>query len=869
MIKNDLLVLIDGNSLLNRAYYALPPLITKAGEYTHAVYGFCTMLAKVLTELNPAKLIVAFDMAAPTFRKQLYTDYKAQRKKMPDELACQLPILKGLLADMGVKVVEREGVEADDVLGTLTKIMGMKNVIVTGDRDAFQLINDCATVWLTKRGITDVAVYDEAALLRDYGITPRQVVDMKSLMGDASDNIPGVEGVGEKTAVALIQKYGSLDGVYANLAEFTGKLKERLETGREKAYLSYELATIKTDVDLSDCRLSDCNAPFPFRVELKERFARLEFNSLVRRDALYEGYEGGEGEAGGGAGTSGSPAPLEKKAAPVTVTEIAKQEALAEIAASSGGLGAEVAVWFGAEAVGLSFAPDAEYRIKLSRDLLSMGMDLSEAVYLLRPVFENPALVKTVFCVKDTLHMLAGYGATLVNGFDLQLAQYVIDYSVPHDSAEALLDRYGESAGAAQLLRIAADLKSSLSVGSLNELYGMELKLSEVLFDMETRGFQIDMSAISDLSSKYLSEINRLVETIYELSGERFNLNSPKQLAHILFEKLKLTPPTKNKSGWSTSADILAALTGEHPVVEQILRYRTVFKLYSTYIEGLRRVADSEGVVRTSFKQAVTSTGRLSSAEPNLQNIPVRTDEGRELRRLFRARPGNILIAADYSQIELRLLAHFSGEPRLIEAYMNGADIHRETAAKIFHVALELVTPEMRRAAKAVNFGVIYGISGFGLSQDLSIGRKQAQNFINAYFETYPKVKEYMDANVAFAKKNGYISTFTGRTRRIFELRSPKASVRNFGERAAMNMPLQGSAADLIKLAMIRVDGAYKSAGLKARLILQIHDELIVESPESERDAAAEILKREMESAAVFKVPLIADVGIGYTWYDC
>lgn len=856
MSKNDLLVLIDGNSLLNRAYYALPPLVTKTGAHTGAVYGFCTMLVKALTELKPSHLIVTFDLAAPTFRKQLYPDYKAQRKKMPDELASQLPVLKKLLGDMKFKIAERESFEADDVIGTLAKSMGMKSVIVTGDRDAFQLIDDRISVWLTRRGVTDIAVYGEAALFAEYGLKPSQIVDLKSLMGDASDNIPGVSGVGEKTALSLIQKYGSLDGVYAHVGEIGGKLRERLDAERGEAYLSYRLATIKTDVELGDCALPDCSANFPFASALRERFRELEFSSLIKRDALFT--DGGAPEP---------PAP-KKETIQVSVTMLEKPEELRAIADLILNLGADTAFWFG-EDFGFAFDPNVEYKVKLNYDLLSTGLDLAEALQILRPVLENPDIVKTVFCLKDARHMLAGYGAALENGFDLQLAQYVIEYGVPHDGAEALLAHYGETPGAARLLRLKTSLQNSLAAGNFGDLYAMELKLSGVLFDMEVQGFQIDLAALDDLSGKYLSEINRLTEKIYELAGQRFNLNSPKQLGEVLFDKLKLTAQGKTKSGYSTAADVLAELENEHPVVEQILRYRIVFKLYSTYVEGLKRVADRQGVVRTSFKQAVTSTGRLSSAEPNLQNIPVRTDEGRELRRLFRARPGNILLAADYSQIELRLLAHFSNEPRLIEAYRHGADIHKETAAKIFNVKLDSVTVEMRRAAKAVNFGVIYGISGFGLAQGLSIGRKKAQAYIDTYFETYPKVREYMDANVTYAKKHGYITTFTGRIRRIPELNSPRAAVRNFGERAAMNMPLQGSAADLIKIAMINVHKAYRDAGLQARLILQVHDELIVEAPEAERDAAAEILKREMETAALFNVPMTADLGIGKTWYDC
>jgi len=858
MKKNDLLVLIDGNSLLNRAYYALPPLKTKAGEYTNAVYGFCAMMIKALADLNPSKIIVAFDLAAPTFRKELYPEYKAQRKKMPDELAAQIPILKNLLREMNIAIAEREGFEADDVLGTLAKCAGMKNVIVTGDRDAFQLIDDNTSVWLTRKGVSEVTAYDEAALLDDYGLTPPQIIEMKGLMGDASDNIPGVSGVGEKTALDLIQKYGSVNGVYAHIDEITqGKLKERLIADRENAYLSVKLARIVTDVGLPDCNISGCGAEFPFAPFIRERFRELEFNSLIKRDALFTDT-----------GTFSAPVPVQAEAAPVKTLEITTLAELAELADIMLNIGADAALIFGADII-LSFDKDSQYAVKLNRDLFGGAVDPAEAMEALRPVLESPAVNKTVFCVKDTVRFLFQHGVNFVNGFDLQLAQYVADYTVPHNSLKELSEFYGEIEGAAQALRLKETLKKLLSAGNLDKLYALELELSNVLFEMETLGFQIDTAALGELSVKYLAEINALAEKIYEACGERFNLNSPKQLGDVLFNKLKLAPAGKTKTGFSTSADVLEELSGEHPAVELILRYRAAFKLYSTYIEGLRRVADVNGVVRTSFKQAVTSTGRLSSIEPNLQNIPVRTDEGRELRRLFRARDGHILIAADYSQIELRLLAHFSGDPLLRDAYAHGADIHRETAAKIFNAAPELVTSEMRRAAKAVNFGVIYGISGFGLSQGLSIGRKKAQDYIDSYFKTYPRVKEYMDANVAFAKKHGYISTFTGRVRRIPELSSPKAALRSFGERAAMNMPLQGSAADLIKIAMINVRRAFLAAGLRARLVLQVHDELIVEAPEAEKDAAAGILKREMETAAAFSVPIIADVGVGRTWYDC
>ncbi|HHW89883.1 MAG TPA: DNA polymerase I [Clostridiales bacterium] len=845
----DRLVLIDGNSLINRAFYALPPLTDDRGNYTHAVYGFTTMLIKAINQYKPKYMAVCFDLAHPTFRHLMYPEYKAKRKKMPADLASQIPVLKELLQCMDIKTVEKKGYEADDLIGAISRKCGCECVILTGDRDTLQLINDRTKVYLTKRGITEVIEIDEQELKNIYGLTPQQVIDFKALSGDPSDNIPGVAGIGEKTALRLITDYKSLDGIYQNIDQITGKLKEKLELGKQAAYLSYELAKID-DRAPYDFELSDFEYTYPFGECIKEQFEKLRFKSLLKKDIFQtEVQEAILNEIS------------EEKA--IAVIEIKTQDQLRQPKLDNG----FSLVWD--NDIHIAIDDKTEYKIILSDSLLGDGLPFDLAASYLKPYLENQNIEKTVFDYKNLRHYLDQKGINLRRVFDVALACYIVDGGVGVSSLKKLLDSYGrdQKAPAASLNIIRQ--KIQLELKNFEYLYyDIELPLSDVLYDMEKTGFKLDLTVLDELNQKYNSALKELTKKIHELAGENFNINSPKQLGEILYNKLNLTPvkTTKTKA-LSTDAESLEKLKGKHPIIDYILQYRAIAKLNSTYVEGLKKVADQDGVVHTEFRQTITSTGRLSSIEPNLQNIPIRDQEGKEIRRAFVARAGYKLVTADYSQIELRLLAHFSGEQKLIESYKNNEDIHTRTAAQVFGVLHEQVTPNMRRDAKAVNFGIIYGISDYGLAKGLGIPVSVANRYIKKYFETYPLVKEFMRKSVEAAKKSGEVTLASGRVRKIAELNSPNRAVRAFGERAAMNMPLQGTAADLIKIAMINVWQEFKKQGLKSRLILQVHDELIVEAKTEEIPQVVEILKSKMENAMKLNVPLKVDIGIGDNWY--
>lgn len=844
------LVLIDGNSLINRAFYALPPLTDNQGNYTHAVYGFTTMLLKAISQYRPRYMAVCFDLAHPTFRHLMYTDYKATRKKMPADLASQMPVLKELLQCMGIKTVEKKGYEADDLIGTIAKKCGCDCIILTGDRDTLQLIDERIKVYLTKRGISEVAEIDKDELKNLYGLTPEQVIDFKALCGDPSDNIPGISGVGEKTALRLITDYKSLDGLYQNLDQITGKLREKLELGKQTAYLSYELAKINNQVPY-EFELSDFEYNYPFEACIKEQFEKLKFKSLLKKDIFQPDIQD----------AILNEIPQEQS---FDYVEIKTLNELKDINLSSG----FSIVW--EDDINISIDTQTEYKILLADTLLGDGMSFDIAAGYLKPFLEDQAIEKTVFDYKNLRHYLDQKGINLKGVFDVALACYIVDGGVGISSFKKLLYNYDcdEKFPAASLNCIKQKIQPDLD-NSKRLYYEIELPLSDVLFDMEKIGFKLDLRVLDELNQKYNDILKELTQNIYELAGENFNINSPKQLGEILYHKLNLTPvkTTKTKA-LSTDAESLEKLKGEHPIIDYIIKYRTIAKLNSTYIEGLKKVADQNGVVHTEFRQTITSTGRLSSIEPNLQNIPIRDQEGREIRRAFVARPGYKLVTADYSQIELRLLAHFSGEPKLIEAYKNNQDIHTRTACEVFGVLPEQVTANMRRDAKAVNFGIIYGISDYGLAKNLDIPVSVAHKYIKKYFENYPLVEEFMKKSVESAKKSGEVTLASGRVRKIAELNSPNRAVRAFGERAAMNMPLQGTAADLIKIAMINVWQEFKARSLKSRLILQVHDELIVEAKTEEVDIVVQILKSKMENAMQLNVPLKVDIGIGDNWYE-
>ncbi|MCL2675071.1 MAG: DNA polymerase I [Firmicutes bacterium] len=836
----EFLILIDGNSLINRAFYALPPLSDKDGNPTQAVYGFCTMLIKAIADYAPTHVAVAFDLPAPTFRHKRYDAYKATRKGMPDELAVQLPILKRLLREMGVKIFEKEGYEADDILGTLCRLPA-PSVIITGDRDAFQLIGKNTRVAFTKKGISYVELYDENKFIEEFCFAPAAIVDYKALCGDTSDNIPGVAGVGDKTASALVCKYGTLDVVYQNIDEIAGKLGEKLKEGRDSAYLSRELAKIDCNVPL-DAHLSDCELRFPFNDGVREKFEKLNFRSLAARGELFG-----------------------KEKRVVSAAEIRREividlRILPDLA--KGGF----AFCVNKDAVLLA-KEGVQYEIRLGTDLF--GPSLGQIIGVLKPRFENENIFKAVLDAKQLKHTLREWGVGLNGFFDVKLAQYLLNVNVKFESLSEFCGEFGykEEDAAHALWTVATEQKQKLKGTGLDDLYyKLELPLCDVLFDMENTGFKLDMAENERLGRVYAVEAEALTAEIFTLSGKNFNVNSPKQLLEVLFSDLQIPYPKKGKAT-STAFEILDPLKEDYPIVAKILQYRKISKLISTYIEGYKRLADGEGVVRTEFKQALTVTGRLSSVEPNLQNIPAREEEGRKLRALFTAREGSVLISADYSQIELRLLAAFSGDSAMIQAFLNGEDIHKQTAAAVYGVPLDKVTKEMRQSAKAVNFGIVYGMSDFGLSQTLKISVAKAGGLIKRYFERFSGVKEYLDGCVEKAYRDGYVKTFLGRVRRIPELKSPNMNVRKFGERAAMNTPLQGSAADIIKAAMINVHKTL--AGTTAKLILQVHDELIAEAEEKDADAVRELLVHEMENVVELGVPLRVEAGIGKRWIDC
>lgn len=846
----DKLVLIDGNSLLNRAFYATPVFTTKDGQPTNAIFGFTKLLLKILSDLKPKYIVVAFDLKAPTFRHRMYDGYKATRKPMPDELAAQVEPLKNLLAEMGIAMCAKEGIEADDVIGTLSNKCEAHSYIYTGDRDSYQLVDQKTDIYFTKRGVSDLLKLNAENFKEVVGLEPAQIVDLKALMGDKSDNIPGVPGIGEKTAQGLIEKYGSIDGIYDNIDELKGAVKDKLLNGKDMAYLSYKLALIDRNCDV-EVDLNNCLAPGKFSTGVRKIFAELEFKSLMREDL----FEGGVAEVH----AEVEYPPLEK------VKDISAIVA----AAKSGG---RFAVELRDEGYAHIFFGGTEYELTLSEGLIVEWLTRDDYIAAIAAIFSNPSNIVVMFDCKTAMHLLSGFGIEVrCDCDDLSLAEYLCG-DAPSDGLKALCEAnmLNPEFGAFATQKLFDEYNLRLAETDCIKLYNeIEKPLIKVLFDMETSGVRVSGDELNALGAQYRRMVDELAEEIYGECGTRFNINSPSQLGEVLFEKLGLKSGKKGKNGkYSTNAEVLENLADEHPVAGKVLKYRFYQKLLSTYIDGLRPFIDRSGLVHTTYNQTITATGRLSSTNPNLQNIPIREEEGRELRKVFVPREGNVFIDADYSQIELRLLAHFSGCKELVEAYNEGRDIHSITASQVFGVPVEDVTPHMRRDAKAVNFGIIYGISEFGLARNLKIPMKTAKEYIERYFSTYSAVKDYMNSNVEFARKNGYVSTLTGRRRSIPEIKSPNANIRQFGERAAMNMPLQGSSADIIKIAMNNVHARLAAEGLKTRLILQVHDELVLDAPKEEAQRAAEILKYEMEHAVKLSVPLTVDVHSGKNWYD-
>lgn len=852
------LVLIDGNSLINRAFYAMPLLTTKEGVFTNAVYGFMNMFFKMVAEERPTKVAVAFDVHAPTFRHKLYNAYKGTRKPMPEELRSQIPLLKEVLKTMNVYTIEKAGLEADDLIGTIAKKSQLPTLIYTGDKDALQLVDDKIKVCFTRRGLTETEIFSERNFKEKTGIDPIQIIDLKALMGDSSDNIMGVAGIGEKTATTLVQTYGSVDNLYTHTAELTGKIKEKIEEGKESAYLSYTLATINVDSDI-EFSLDDMNFKMPLSVGVKEKFIELEFKSLYTRADLFEMPTVFDREDF--AEKSGT-----KKYNIVKVKTLSTAECPFDKAE-------KLTIAIEKNKIGV-FDGETEYDFTVKEMLIDDGFELSAVLKFLSPCFSgNKKLI--VYDKKGLRHLLKDIGVELVAPCeDVSIIKYLADYSGKSGTLTEMLLEYNKDTNylAVNLFEIYEVLVGRLEKENMTALYSeIELPLADVLFCMEETGFKVDYKALDETAKKYRVFLEETEREIKKLAEEpTLNINSPKQLGEILFIKLKVGKGKKTKSGYSTSAEVLESLEDSHPIIPLILKYRRIQKLQSTYVEGFKPLIDRDtGLIRTSFNQTVTSTGRLSSKEPNLQNIPVRDDEGKELRKFFVPRSAErVLISADYSQIELRLLAAFSDCKPLINAFLQGKDIHRETAAKVFNVPIEMVTEDMRRSAKAVNFGIIYGISEYGLAKNINTTSQQAKEYIASYFNQYPEVMQYMKNNVEFAKKNGYSITMLGRRRYIKEIYSSNYNLRQFGERAAMNMPLQGSAADIIKVAMIRVFDRLKKENMQSQLILQIHDELIIDAFKSEQQEVVKILEEEMSGAANLSVPLTVSVGIGETWYD-
>lgn len=845
------LLLIDGNSLFNRAYYATPTtFLTKSGTPTNAIYGFTTMLFKAITDFKPTHIAVAFDLKAPTFRHKIYTDYKGTRKPMPEDLRVQVPLIKKMLKAMNIAIFELEGYEADDIIGTIAKNNKIDKVIITGDNDYLQLIDNTTTVYITKKGITDLAEMTEETLMKVRGLTPSQIIDLKSLMGDSSDNIKGVLGVGEKTATTLVQKYNNLDGVYSNIDDIKGSLKEKLVSHKDDAYLSKTLATINCNTPIG-FDINKIQLKVPFSNEVLQIFNEFEFKSLTKRTEFFE--------------NSDREIKICHDFKLVVIEDIAQLKSILKENESASELSFEFN-----ELIYFSF--DCITTYKVAPYNLLMGVSIESALNELKPYLEGN-IIKTVYDVKRLRKILDAYNISLNNAqYDVMLMQYIVSFLPSVNNAISLLNYYEYNCDCitSGLFSIKNELVTKLQDEKLYKLYfDIELPLSNVLYNMEKVGFNVDKNVLNELKTKYDNELSELTEKIHNLAGEKFNINSPKQLGDILFGKLNLAKGKKTKSGLSTSADVLEKIVDTHEIVPCVLRYRQIQKLSASYIEGMGSQIESDGKIHTIFNQALTVTGRLSSKEPNLQTIPIRTNEGRMLRKLFvPSEEGNKLVSADYSQIELRLLAHFSEDEVLIKCYNEGVDIHKTTAASVFNVPIEKITNEMRSASKAVNFGIIYGISDFGLANQIGVTTRVAKDYINKYFEKYPKVHNYMLGNVAFCKQHGYVETLTGRRRIIREINSANHFQRAFGERAAMNMPLQGSAADIIKIAMINVNNRLMWEKLHSKLILQVHDELIIDTKSNELDKVIIILKEEMEKAVSLKVPLTVNISYGDNLYE-
>jgi DNA polymerase-1 len=862
------LLILDSNSLMNRAFYALPPLTNSEGIHTNAIYGFTNMLLKMKEDFKPDYIVATFDRKAPTFRHVEYDDYKAGRKKMPDELREQFPLIKEILELLSINIYEIDGFEADDIIGTVARIAEKNSIevyIVTGDKDALQLATENVKVVITKKGVTETAIYDEKTFIEEFNVTPTQFIDVKGLMGDKSDNIPGVPGVGEKTAFKLIQTYGSVQEVLNNIDEVAGKkLKENLETYREQAIFSKKLATIMTEVPI-DIDLEEIKSKENYdREKLKKLLFRLGLKNMLAK--LSDGEEDVEDN--------------------IEVETINTLEGMKEV------LSKEKEISY---IVYSTLNPSVYSKIEIDKLILGsknkgkeiaikdiLDKDKEEGLKTIKAFMEDESIKKVVHDAKGLITILTKENIELKSlDFDTAIAAYLVDSSKGEYKLSALVNQYlgedpkGEDGEilvklSSYMGEIYDVLKKRILEDKMEHLYyNIELPLVSVLSYMESQGFNIDKTMLDELAIKFKDEIEKTQKEIFELSEEEFNINSPKQLGKILFEKLDLPVIKKTKTGYSTNADVLEKLQDKHPIISKITFFRQITKLNSTYVEGLKNVIDEDGFIHSSFNQTVTTTGRLSSTEPNLQNIPIKYEMGREIRKVFIPKEkGDTLLSCDYSQIELRVLAHMAGEENMIKAFKEHSDIHTKTASEVFNVPLEEVTSLMRSRAKAVNFGIVYGISDFSLAQDLKITKKEASEYMKIYFDRYPKIKTYLEEVVEKAKEEGYVLTIFNRRRFIPEIKSSNKIVKALGERLAMNAPIQGSAADIIKIAMVNVYNRLKSEKLKSSLILQVHDELILNVKKEEEALVKALVKEEMENAVKLHVSMEVDDNEGSTWYE-
>lgn len=873
-MKNRL-ILLDGNSLFNRAYFALPPLMNKNGFYTNAIYGFAMMLNNIIENYQPTHMAIAFDLKAPTFRHKSYEEYKANRKGMADELRMQVEPLKKMVDAYGIERVEFEGYEADDIIGTLSKLAeneDFETMIVTGDKDALQLASQKTVVYITKKGITDLERYTDEEVVERYGLTPLEFIDLKALMGDKSDNIKGVAGIGEKTGIKLLQEYKSIEGIYKNIDAIKGSTKVKLENDKESAFLSKKLATIVRDMpldaDMEELRLKGINYE-----ELSSMFREFEFTTLLNKLQ--------------------KESPDRKQIAKtVEVFEIYNKEVLSKL-----------------ENKMIFINAQAEKTEEVGEYILDkLYMKIDEKIYMVdtfedvKPLLENASNKIIGHSLKNIYKSLKKHDIEIADMFfDIEIAEYLIDSNNTNFTLEYINNKYGFDTfetleeilgkGKKEVRLIFADQNrlKNYFINSLNSIEAcyqlisedikkqdlsfvfeeIEMKLIKVLSDMEEEGFLVDIKRLKGLSKQYEAEIINLENHIYELAGEMFNINSPKQLGNILFDKLCLPVIKKTKTGYSTNIEVLEALQDKHEIIDHIMQYRQITKLKSTYVDGLLNIVNPEsGRIHTTFNQTIAATGRLSSSEPNLQNIPVRTERGKKLREVFISKPGYKLLDSDYSQIELRILAHIAKDEIMLESFQKYEDIHTKTASEVFGIPIEEVTSEQRSAAKAVNFGIVYGISDFGLSNNLGITKKEAKEYIDRYLEKYVNIKHFLEDVVKEVEETGYSQTIFGRKRYIPEIKAKNAMIKSFGKRQAMNTPIQGAAADIIKLAMIKVYEYLKANNIDAKLILQVHDELIIEANETIIEELQLKIKDIMENVTKLLVELKVDIKSGNNWLE-